>query len=79
VPWGFNGGWAVGSTQQAGTLLEAFGPTTANPNDPYAISVWNYWVSNDFDTPFEAGQIVELQPNPNADPIANPNVIFTKP
>lgn len=60
-----------------GLLLSVYTPSTENPTDPYAIQLWEDWVSEDFSEPFTSGQVIKCTCNPSYfTPIENPQVIF---
>lgn len=59
-----------------GSRLLVGTPTNEVPSDPYSISVWIDWTSEEFNEPFTAGQIIKCSfydVGPNTD---NVQVIF---
>jgi len=79
VPWGFNEAWTVGDLDQAASYFSAGGPSSGYQTDPYAITLWENWHSEDSAQPYQVGEVVELTPAGSIVPIDNPTVIFTKP
>ena len=79
MPWGLGGYWNVGDPEEPASSIELQGPDSEYPDDPYAISLWADWKSGESDSPYNAGEVVELTPIDGAAPVENPTVIFTKP
>jgi hypothetical protein len=77
VPWsGMNSGWEVGSVLgDQGSSIQAFGPD--EDNSIYAIGLWIDWWSDDSETPYSPGQVVELVYGAGSDVPAVDGFTFT--
>lgn len=77
-PWGFNEGWGI-EDGPAGVQITCGGPSSDNPNNTYYISLWIEFSSEEFNEPFTQGQVLEIDGDTSMLPIANAQVIFSKP
>ena len=79
TPWEIGGGWYVGDPSDPGTSFSADVDEYPDVDPDYYFTLWVDFQSELRSTPFQAGQIVEMNLPAQLLPVANPTVIFTKP
>lgn len=77
TPWGLNGAWNIDASSEGGNII-CTAPDDEYPNYPYTVMLWTDFTSQESDTPFSAGQVLEINGSPDALPVDSPSVVFSK-
>lgn len=73
VPWSFNDGWGYPEE------INCTGPSIEDPDDPYYVLYIDGFISDEFQEPFTAGDVIALDAGEAVEIPGDAQFIFSKP